>query len=73
MRKLLSQKIRNFDLFRARVKMELWLRGWTYADLAAATHYKRNYIQNIMCGTIGSRRAAVKIMKVLDIPRKPFL
>ncbi len=72
MRKLLYDKMRNFNLFRAEVKKELTLRCWTYDDLARYTHYRRNYIQNIMCGTIGSRQSVRRIMRVLDIPNKDF-
>ncbi len=72
MRTLLCNKMRNFNLFRAEIKKELTLRGWTYDDLAYYTGYRRNYIQNIMCGTIGSRRAARRIAEVLDIPSKNF-
>jgi len=72
MRKPFHDKIRNFNLFRAEIKRELTLRCWTYDDLGKATGYAGNYIQKLMSGTYGNRKAAFRVLKRLDIDTKPF-
>lgn len=72
MRKLLCEKMRNFNIFQAEVKLELWKRGWTYADLGRATGYSRNYIQNTLSGSYSSRKVASRILRTLGISSKDF-
>lgn len=72
MRKPFRDKIKNFYLFRAKIKYELTLRNWTYADLGELTGYAGNYIQKMMSGTYGSRKAAFTVLKALGIDTKPF-
>ena len=71
MRRPLSQKMRNFHLFRAEVKRELALRYWTYDDLAHYTGYAPCYIQHLMAGA-GSKKAAFKVMHKLNIDTHRF-
>ncbi len=73
MRKYISQKMRDFNGFRAEIKKQLSLRGWKYKDLADAVGYSPNYITNAMNDLYASRRLVRKIMEVLDIPTKPYL
>ena len=72
MRKPFYTKIRNFVLFKAEVRKQLIMRGCTYDDLGKATGYAGNYIQKLMSGTYGSRKAAFRVLKVLGIDTKPF-
>lgn len=57
----------DFTAFRAEVKKQLTLRGWTYDELSAATGYTKKTIQQCMCK--GNRQhVADKIAEVLKIP-----
>ncbi len=71
MRRSLSQKMRNFHLFRAEVKRELTLRNWTYTDLAERVGYAPCYVQHLMAGA-GSKKAAFKVMNALNIDTHRF-
>ena len=66
-RKSMYRKIANFPAFRAEAKKQLTLRNWTYSDLSDYVGYSSNYLYCIMSGQGGSKRAAVKIARVLNI------
>lgn len=70
---LMSRKIKRFYAFRAEVLKQLALRDWSYSTLAVATGYSLDYVYHIMSGQYGSKRAAIKIAKILNIPRELFL
>lgn len=72
-RRSMYRKIANFPAFRAEAKKQLSLRGWTYSDLSDYANYSPNYIACLMSGQEGSKRAAVKIARVLNIPTDLFL
>lgn len=67
------RKIANFPAFRAEAKKQLTLRNWTYSDLSDYVGYSSNYLYCIMSGQGGSKRAAVRIAKILNIPENLFL
>lgn len=69
----MSRKIKRFYVFRAEVLKQLALRDWSYSALADATGYSLDYIYHIMSGQFGSKRAVIKIAKILNIPREWFL
>lgn len=62
--------MRDFIRFKAEVKKQLTLRGWTYKDLQVVTGYTYKTIEKFMCGKYGSNGDFVgkAIAKALDIP-----
>lgn len=66
--------MQNYEAFRAEVCARLSAkkrpngRRWTYDDVAAATGYSRNTIEQFMCGLKITDNVATAMAKALDIP-----
>jgi len=71
MRKTLYDKFLNFDRFRASVRYEMVLRGWTYDTLSRKTGYAATYIAAMMTGH-GSKKVMRAVAEVLGIDPKKF-
>lgn len=66
--------MQNYEAFRAEVCAKLSAkkrpdgRRWTYKDLAKATGYRDNTIEQFMCGLKVTDNVALAMAKALDIP-----
>lgn len=58
----------DFIRFKAEVKKQMILRGWTNDDLAKATGYKESTIRALMCGERTGDAVCKAVAKALDIP-----
>ena len=58
-----------YELLRAEVKKQMFLRDLTYKDLADKTGIKRATISAFMCGVRGSETTARALARVLEIER----
>ena len=56
-----------YQLLRAEIKKQVYLRGLSYADLAEMTGIKRSTISAFMCGVRNSDATASALARVLQI------
>lgn len=56
-----------YQLLRAEIKKQMFLRGLTYQDLAEQIGIKRSTISAFMCGVRSSESTAKALAKALDI------
>lgn len=58
-----------YELLRAEIKKQMFLRKLEYKDLAAMVGLKRSTISAFMCGVRNSETTARALAKVLEIER----